>query len=138
MKIKYDDIEDAFFYVGSAQPCMNTALLDKSTGQIYYHSELSGEGDIPEDLWESESAIGIPHKNDLDLGRQLAFNFAESVMPADYDHVRDIFSNRGAYSRFKDFLESKGLVQEWYDFENKAQEVAIRDWCNENEIELDG
>ena len=138
MKMKYSDIENAFEYVGSAQPCMNSAILDKSTGQIHYHSDMFGDEEIPEDLWESDSAVEIPHKNDLDLGRQLAFDFAGSVLPDEYEHVRDIFSRRGAYSRFKDLLESKGLIQEWYDFENKAQEKAIRDWCKENEIELDG
>ena len=117
---------------------MNTAILDKSTGRIYYHSDMTDDDEIPDDLWDSGSTVEIPHKNDLDLGRQLAFDFAGSVLPDEYEHVRDIFSRRGAYSRFKDFLESKDLLQEWYDFENKAQEEAIRNWCKENEIELDG
>jgi len=138
MKMKYSDIEQAFYYVGSAQPCMNSAILDKSTGQIHYHSDMFSDEEIPEDLWESDSAVEIPHKNDLDLGRQLVFDFAGSVLPDECGRVADIFSRRGAYSRFKDLLESKGLLQEWYDFENKAQEKAIRDWCKENEIELDG
>jgi len=117
---------------------MNSAILDKSTGQIHYHSDMFSDEEIPEDLWESDSAVEIPHKNDLDLGRQLVFDFAGSVLPDECGRVADIFSRRGAYSRFKDLLESKGLLQEWYDFENKAQEKAIRDWCKENEIELDG
>jgi hypothetical protein len=138
MKIKYSDIEMAFEYVGSDQPCMNTAILDKSTGRIYLHSEMyDNDEEIPEDLWESDSAIKIPHKNDLDLGNQLAFNFVGAVLPDEYQRVRDIFHRRGAYSRFKDFLHSKDMLQQWFDFQNEAQAEAIRDWCKENEIELD-
>jgi hypothetical protein len=30
-----------------------------------------------------------------------------------------IFSRRGAYERFKDLLEQKGLLGEWYVFEQQ-------------------
>lgn len=138
MKVKYQDIQEAYDFVSFGPYGEHSALLDKTTGQIHWHSESCDLDEIPEELWESESAVGIPHKNDLNLGRQLVFDFATSVMPDDYEHVRDIFNGRGAYARFKEFLESKGLVQKWYDFENKTQEKAIRDWCKENEIELEG
>jgi len=138
MKVKYGDVEDAFFYVGSAPRFMNSALLDKSTGQIHYRSEMSGNDEIPEELWESGSGVEIPHKNDLDLGSSLVFEFAESQMPDDSDHVRDMFRKKGAYSTYKEFLESRGLIQKWYEFEKEAQERAIRDWCKEHGIELDG
>ena len=138
MKVSYSDIEDAFFYVGFEQQFVNSAVIDKSTGKIYYRSEMSGDDEVPEELWESDSGVGIPHKNDLELGRTLVFRFAESLTPDDYDHVRDIFRRKGAYSRYKDFLESKGLLPKWYDFEKEAQEKAIRNWCKDNGIELDG
>ena len=117
---------------------MNSAILDKSAGRIYYHSEMYDEDEIPEDLWESDSAVEIPHKNDLDLGRKLVFDFVDTALPDEYERVRDIFGRSGAYSRYKDFLQSKGLLEQWYDFENNALEEAIRQWCRENEIELDG
>ena len=138
MKMPYSDIEDAFFYVGSQQACMHGALLDKATGKIYYSSEMGDSDEIPEEVWEADSVVEIPHKNDLDMGRSLVFAFSESQMPDDADRVRDIFRRKGAYSRFKEFLESKGLLQNWYDFENEAQQKAIRDWCEDNQIELDG
>ena len=58
----------------------------------------------------------IPHKNDLDLGQALVFEFAASHLPDEYDRVRDIFRRRGAYGRFKDLLDSKGLLETWYRF----------------------
>jgi hypothetical protein len=64
------------------------------------------------------------------------FAFAEQVMPDHYDTVRDIFRRRGAYGRFKDFLDAKRMLERWYDFEAKAAERALRAWCQENGIEL--
>lgn len=62
--------------------------------------------------------------------------FVEAHLPDDYDRVSRIFGRRGAYRLFKDFLESKGLLERWYDFENRREELAVRQWCLENEIEF--
>jgi hypothetical protein len=88
-----------------------------------------------EDL-DWDRCIEIPHKNDLDLGHRLVFEFVESHLPDGYHRVQEIFRRRGAYGRFKDFLESKGLLQNWYDFEKRRQEQALRDWCKEEGIEI--
>jgi hypothetical protein len=94
------------------------------------------EEETSDDDWESEDSVELPHKNDLDLGKLLVFDFILENLPGDINHVRQIFSRRGAYDRFKDFVESKGLLQPWYDFEAKQQEQALRQWCKENGIEL--
>jgi len=78
----------------------------------------------------------IPHKNDLDLGQSLVFEFAEQRLTDDLDLVQQIFSWRGAYARFKALLEDRGLLQSWYDFENRREEEALRKWCLQNEVEL--
>lgn len=39
-------------------------------------------------------------------------------------------------ARYKVLLESKGQLEAWYEFENKATEKALRNWCKENGIEL--
>jgi len=138
MKIKFEDIQEAFDFVNFGLYGDHTALLDKSTGQIHWHSESGDLDEIPEAMWESDDAVEIPHKNDLGLGQQLIFDFVLSNSPEDYEHVRNIFRARGAYARFKDFLESKGLLQTWYDFENTAQKKALRQWCEDNRVEVTG
>ena len=50
------------------------------------------------------------------------------------DH--NIFRRAGAYSRFKYFLEERGLLQQWYDYENAVQREALQEWCEENGIKL--
>jgi hypothetical protein len=129
--IKFSDIQDAFLFVSSAGYGMNTAILCKDTGQILYRSEMGDLDDINCDI-----CIETPHKNDLDMGQSLIFEFVDMQLPDDYHHVQQIFRKRGAYRRFKDFLETKGLLEMWYDFESKREEQALRQWCLENEIEL--
>jgi hypothetical protein len=77
-------------------------------------------------------------KNDLDLGRNLVFDFVEANIPGEFESVREIFSRKGAYARYKDVLEAKGQLEAWYKFENEATENALRAWCKENGIELAG
>ena len=49
-----------------------------------------------------------------------------------------MFCRSGAYSSYKVLLERRGLLKKWYDTENSREERALRKWCKENEIELDG
>ena len=136
MKFKFEDIEMAYDFVSGSPYGEHSAVLRKDTGKILWSSEMAGLDEISEEDWESDDSVGIPHKNDLDLGKRLVFDFVRANLPDDYDHVRRIFSRRGAYGRFKDFLESKELLQSWYDFEAEQQTRALRQWCEDNGIEL--
>src|SRR5438445_1420245 len=40
------------------------------------------------------------------------------------------------YRRYKDLLVRRGALERWYDFSNKSEETALREWCAENGIEL--
>ena len=136
MKFKYEDIEMAYDFVSGSPYGEHSAVLRKDTGKILWRSELSDMDEISEEDWESDDSVEIPHKNDLDLGKRLVFDFVLANLPGDFDHVRQIFSRRGAYGRFKEFVASKGLLQSWYDFEAEQQERALRQWCEDNAIEL--
>ena len=136
--ISFSEIQDAFLFVSSASYGMNSAVLCKDTDQIFYSSEMGGIDELGDADLDWDVCVDIPHKNDLDLGQRLVFEFVEKHLPDGYHHVRQIFRRRGAYGRFKDFLESKGLMQSWYDFERRREEQVIRQWCEENGIELSG
>jgi hypothetical protein len=138
MMIEFSDIEIAFSFVSSDSYGMHTAILNKDTGQFYYRSEMGDFDEIDEADLNWDHCIEIPHKNDLDLGQELVFEFVERHLPEEYDRVLQIFRKRGAYGRFKGFLESRGLLQSWYDFENQQEEQALRQWCKENGIEVSG
>jgi len=136
--MKYSDIEEAFMFVSMAPPEEHAAYLDKETGEIYCVSELGDSDELPDGWEEYEKLLSIPHKNDLNLGRDLVFDFILATLPDEFNRVREIFSKKGAYARLKDLLEIKEKLEAWYEYESKATEVALRDWCKENDISLEG
>lgn len=135
-KMEFSDLENAFFYVGSAAPYEHTAMICTKTGQVSFKSELSGIDEIPEEAYDSDSWQEVPHKNELGLGRDLVFSFVTQKIPADLDRVRSFFDRRGAYSSYKALLEKRGLLEEWYEFENAHQKEAILQWCRDVGIEV--
>jgi len=136
MGISFDDIENAFFFVSMDQQFMNNAYLCKETGELFYTSEMGDSDELPEDIDNPEKYIAIPHKNELDLGRALVLEFTSLYLPEELDEVSSIFRRKGAYSRYKDLLETKGALDDWYQFEEERRESALTEWCRENHIEL--
>jgi len=138
MAISFSDIEDAFFFVSMDQMFMHNAYLCKETGQIFNASEMGDSDELPEDIDDPEKYISIPHKNELDLGKALVIEFTSEYLPEELDRVYSIFRSKGAYSRYKDLLERNGALDDWYKFENERQKVALKEWCRENNIEING
>ncbi|MDJ0818752.1 MAG: UPF0158 family protein [Desulfobacterales bacterium] len=138
MAILFDDIENAFLFVSMDQKFLHNAYLCKETGQIFYTSELGDSDELPDDIDDTEKYITIPHKNDLDLGKALVFDFTSEYIPDELDRIYDFFRSRGAYSRYKDYLSRIGLLDKWYKFENERQTTTIKEWCRNNSIEIKG
>ena len=135
--IKYDDLSAAFDFVSFAAPMEHHALISLDTGTIYWISELSPlEEDVPEDLETSDRYLAIPHKNDLDLGSDLALRFTAEELPGQYARVEEFFRHRGAYARFKNLLVSEGCLDKWYAFEADSTKRALKNWCTENDIDV--
>jgi hypothetical protein len=134
----FDDIQDAFNFVGSGSYGMHSAVLNKQTGEMYWRSEMGDLDEISEADIDWDHCVEIPHKNDLDLGRELVFDFLIEHLPDEYDRVIGYFSGPGAYRLYKELLERKGLLQHWFDFEKHEEEKALREWCSVNEIEISG
>lgn len=135
-KIKLSVVEEAFEFVSFSPPGMNGAYLDKSSGEVFYTSDEGDFEELPDDIDENDKYIDIPHKNDLDLGKELVFRFIADRLPSRLGQVHQMFTKKGAYTRFKDFLDRDGTLQEWYDFQEIEQRRALKAWCEENGIEL--
>jgi len=138
MTISFDDIENAFFFVSMDQKYMHNAYLCKETGQIFYTSEMGDSDELPEDVDDPDKYISVPHKNDLELGKALVIEFTSEYFPEELDRVYSIFRRKGAYSRYKDFLDEKGLLDKWHSFENERRRVALEEWCKRKSIKIDG
>ncbi|RMG33328.1 MAG: hypothetical protein D6720_11665 [Gammaproteobacteria bacterium] len=137
MKIPFQDVVMAFDFVNFGDPYEHEAYIDLDTGNIYYHSAIgANEEELPEDIDDPDRYIALPHKSDLGLGKPLVLNFAYGFLPDEADEIEDIFRRRGAYGRFKALLERKGMLEKWYEFENEAQEKALREWCEESGIAI--
>jgi len=136
MRINFNEIEDAFMFVGMGQPYEHMAYLSKESGKIYYHSEY---GDNPEELpddIDDPIYVAIPHKKELGLGKNLALEFAYKFIEQKAELVESIFRKKGAYSKFKYLLEQLGELDHWYQYEEEAQRKYLLEWCEENEIPL--
>ena len=136
MVISFNEIEDAFFYVSMEQMYMHSAILNRETGDIFYTSEMGDSDELPDDVDDQDKYINIPHKNELDLGKSLVLDFTSEHLPAELETVHSIFRRKGAYSRFKELLEAKGLLDTWYKYEELRQKEALREWCRENNINI--
>jgi hypothetical protein len=135
--VSLKDIREAFEFVCAASGGEHQAFLCKQSGKLYCHSELCDDLDIlPEDIDDTEKFLQIPDKRELDLGKPLALDFARRFLPGDFDDVLQFFSRRGAYARFKDLLDRRGVLDQWYDFEAKAEERALKMWCDLNSIKV--
>jgi hypothetical protein len=135
MPIKFSDFEDAFLFVSMGEMYTHTAFLCKKTDKIFYISDAGDSDELPEDFDDDlDNYIDIPHKNELDLGLPLVHDFLTLYLPDNMEEVNSFFRKRGAYSKFKNLLEAKGLLDKWYAFEEIEQNKALRDWCKDNDI----
>jgi hypothetical protein len=138
MPVSFADLELAFYFVSAGAEGENQAYLERQSGKIYWHSDVADvEEELPADI-EDEKYVEIPHKNELGLGKPLVLDFVGQFLPRDYDEVRQIFSRRGAYARFKALLTRRNALERRYDFSAKAEQAASREWCADNEIEPSG
>jgi len=138
--VSFQDILNSFEFVEGGGG-LHEAFLCRRTGKIYWRAELSDlnefeEEELPDDIEDDEKYVAIPDKRELDLGKPLVLDFACEFLPDDFDEVRYIFSKRGAYKKFRALLIRTNTLERWYDFESKATERALREWCEVNSIEL--
>lgn len=139
MAANYTDIEMAFDFASFGQPFEYEAYLNRQTGETYLYSEYGdNEEELPEDINNETKYIALPHKNDLDLGKRLVLDFTYKYLSDEIDKIESTFRKKGAYSKFKYILETTGNLDKWYAFENDAQEKALRDWCELNDIKIKG
>jgi len=134
--MKFDDIMDAYEFVSFDYPFMNRAFISKETKKVYYYSEMGDFEALPDDIEDGSIYLVIPHKIDLNLGKQLVLQFAEEFLPDEFELIASIFSNSGAYASYKILLENKGMLQKWYDYENAKAEEALKNWCKENDLDI--
>ncbi|MGJ0428765.1 UPF0158 family protein [Methylobacter sp.] len=138
MAAKLSDIINAIEFI-SADPALESeAFLSLNSGEIFIRSPDFEEEleNCPDDVDDSTEYLPLPHKHDLGLGVRLAHAFIDEYRPSASDDVYAMFRRRGAYARFKDWADREGLLDEWHRYEDESKTAAVREWCNENDIEF--
>ena len=138
VSVDWTELLHTFEFVSLGQPYEHEAVLCRKTGKFLWQTDV--EEDIeawPDDADDEEKYLSIPHKKELDLGKPLVIEFARQFLPDEFNEIRRMFDKRGAYARFRDLLQRKKALDRWYDFEAKATEAALREWCDLNEITIE-
>lgn len=135
--VKLSDLIDGFDWVSAGYLFENSAYIDKITGKIYFETDSVEFEEEQPDSFEDESIyLAIPHKNDLDLGRTIVFEYIDEFLPESANTVREFFRKKGAYSKFKELLERRKHLELWYKFEEEAIEIALREWAKNHNIHI--
>ena len=135
-RVSIGELEDALMWTSTSPEFYCRALISLDDGRIWLRN-VDGwvEGDAPD---EGADYLEVPHKNDLDLGRELALRFADDAAPRHVaDDVYDAFRRKGAYRRFKDLLDRHDLLEAWYEYERRATIDALERWAAENGLVVD-
>ena len=138
--VQMDELMDAYLFVSAAYAGEAEAWVDRETGHIYRRWMEAPDlaEDLPEDVEHSDRYVPVPGKYDLDLGKGLALRFAhEYLPPADVDAVYSFFRREGAYRRFKDLLDRRGLLERWHAFDDEQTLQALREWCAERGLAVE-
>jgi hypothetical protein len=138
MPITLSELEDAYDWANTGPYGEVEVWIDRRSGRVYVRSDYVDPKDepLPDDIEDDDRYLGLPDKRDLDLGKPLAIAFSERFMERDYQDVRDIFSRRGAYGRFKALLERRGVLDQWYAFETEATREALKTWAADNDLAI--
>ena len=139
--MNFFDVEECYHFVNFYGGGLNSAYISKSTGKTYLFSDDSDWADNKEELLEDidcdDDYVAVPTQRELNLGQALIWEFVSKEIPGLEEKVRDIFSRKGAYRRFWNFLEYNGLRDKWHDFENARVKEVLIQWCEENGITLE-
>jgi Uncharacterised protein family (UPF0158) len=137
MAVDFKEVLKAFEFASSAPNGEARAYLHKITGKVYWQSDLLPDLEpLPEDI-DSDDYLVLPDKRDLELGRQLVFDFMDEYLPDESEEIRSVFRRKGAYATFKYILDKNNLRETWHEFEAKAQAEALLTWCRDQGIILD-
>lgn len=138
ISIKLSDVLDMFELFNFGSPFDHEGCICKTPGKTYFYSEFSdNEEELPDDI-DDDKYLATPQNNELNLGRNLAYDFVQKYLPSEYEKGLLIFQRKSAYVRFKSLLEDAGKIEEWYKSEGKHTEQALREGCAEQNFEISG
>ena len=113
--------------------------VSKVTGEVIRDDETYSGIPCPvENIDQDPDYIRVPTKGQLGLGVDLVFQFGRERFPEDESFIERTFRKRGAFGRFKVFLEGKDALEAWYAFSEERTLATIAEWCDREGIRRTG
>lgn len=116
------------------------AWVGLDTGAVYVRSGGADPETIPlpDDIATSSRYVAVPGSCSLDMGQALVLAFVQAEMPEQVDHVRQMFQRQAAYRHFSKLVGDHGLRERWHAFRDERTAAALRAWCEEHGLQLNG
>ena len=127
----YDTVDDAFHFLSDAPPGERSAVVRRTTGEVFLASFKAGYDERPAGFEIDPDYRTIPHRQDLDPGKALVLEFIRSRCPAELPRVEALFARSGAFRNVKDLLRRQHLLESWQVFESQRIEALLRQWCED-------
>lgn len=124
-------------------------FVDLTTGGVtFIQGDYMLEDVTPEDLtgyrdWEQEQ---IKQYSEHDLVRidcvpshesfRVMERFVESRPESEQKSLYVALSKRHPFREFRSKVERVGILQEWYDYKDAAEEAMAEEWLEEHELEI--
>ena len=133
-----DELETAMTLLDT--PGGAEAWVCRDTGAVLIRSDEVGEpaGPVPDDVNDGDRYVPVPAARDLDLGQALVFDFVRSEIPGEYDAVRELFRQPGAYGRYSRLLDRLGLRDRWHQYRTERTRATLNAWCELNGFNMAG
>lgn len=134
--VKLDELEGAAMMVEDGGGTV-TAMVSRETGMIHFLNDeyMDEEAPVPSASGSNGDYVPVPPAGTLGIGDGLILRFAATHMAGDQDTVRDLFRDRNTEG-FARLLEERSAGEAWERFHEEATRTALRQWCEENGLEL--
>lgn len=134
--VKLDELESAAMMVEDGGGTVK-ALVSRETGVIRLLNDEYMDEEAPLSAAPSgnEGYVPVPSAGMLGIGDGLVLRFAATHMADDQDTVRDLFRDRNTEG-FAHLLEERGAAEAWEIFHKEVTRTALRQWCEENGLQL--
>ena len=135
--MSFDAIDDAFHYVSNAPPGERSAVVRRSSGQVYLASLKADFDERPAGSETDPAYVAIPHRRQLDPGMPLFLDFVAGHCPAERSRFEALFARPGGFRNAKEQLRRLGLLESWQLFEEQQIAELLRRWCTAQGLALE-
>ena len=133
--VNADELENAMILMDGTVGA--EAWVCRETGTVHMRADMLDLPEpVPDDVDDEDKYVPVPGLKELDLGQALVFDFVDEHIPDAENEVRQFFRRSGAYRRFSNFVDDRGLTDRWHAFRDERTQAAMREWCEDNGLQL--